>query len=199
MNNRIIGFDLARAYDQYYKIIYRKNIKLKKYNIMKKILFLSFFTFLFFASCSKKDAASPDVALNSAAPEISLAGTDGTTIRTLSALKGKVVVVSFWASWCPYCRTDNPNLVKLYNKYKDKGLEIYSVSLDTNKAEWEKAIKDDGLVWTNHVSDFKKWKSTAVTTFGVSATPRKLLIDKNGVIKVMNFQSNMDAEVAKLL
>jgi peroxiredoxin len=165
---------------------------------MKKTLFLSFFIFLIF-SCSKQNAASPDVALNSAAPEINLAGTDGSTIRNLSALKGKVVVVSFWASWCPYCRKDNPNLVKLYNKYKDKGLDIYSVSLDTDKSAWEKAIKDDGLIWTNHVSDFKKWKSPVVTTFGVEETPRKLLIDKNGVIKVLRFESAMEAEVEKLL
>ena len=165
---------------------------------MKKILFLSLITFAL-AACGTKENTSPAVALNATAPELSLTAADGTTLYKLSDLKGKVVIVSFWASWCPYCRKDSPNLVKLYNKYKDKGLDVYSVSLDTDKAAWEKAIKDDGLVWKNHVSDFKKWKSPAVSTFNVTSTPRKLLIDKNGIIKVLDFESSMDSEVAKLL
>ena len=164
---------------------------------MKKILFLSLITFAL-SACGRKANDSPALVLNAAAPELSLTAADGTTYK-LSDLKGKVVIISFWASWCSYCRKDNPNLVKLYNKYKDKGLDVYSVSLDTNKAAWEKAIKDDGLVWKNHVSDFKKWDSPAVSTFNVTGTPRKLLIDKNGIIKVLDFESSMDSEVAKLL
>ena len=165
---------------------------------MKKIFLCSLLAFTF-ATCGKKDSSQPALAVGSEAPEISLTSTDGITTYKLSDLKGKVVIVSFWASWCPYCRKDNPSLVKLYDKYKDKGLEIYSVSLDTDKSAWQKAIKDDGLVWKNHGSDLKKWSSVPVGVYDVTATPRKLLIDKNGVIKILNFESNMDAEVAKLL
>jgi thiol-disulfide isomerase/thioredoxin len=117
----------------------------------------------------------------------------------LSDLKGKVVVLQFWASWCPYCREDNPELVALYNKYKDKGLEIYSVSLDTDKNKWKDAIKKDGLAWPNHVSDLKKFDSSAAKTYVIDRTPYLFLIDKEGIIRVSNFKSSLEKEVEKLL
>ncbi|MEY4905228.1 MAG: hypothetical protein RLZZ292_3043 [Bacteroidota bacterium] len=165
---------------------------------MKKILFLSFFLVALFA-CNKSDTTSTTApTLDKAAPEITLNDANGTAI-SLSSLKGKVVIVSFWASWCPYCRTDSPNLVKLYNKYKDKGLDVYSVSLDTNKTDWQAAVKKDGLVWANHVSDLKKWNSPTVATYKVEATPHKLLLDKEGIIRVIGFETSMEAEVEKWL
>jgi peroxiredoxin len=164
---------------------------------MKKIFFLSFFLVALFA-CNKPDTTTTAPALDKAAPEITLNDANGSPIA-LSSLKGKVVIVSFWASWCPYCRQDSPALVKLYNKYKDKGLDVYSVSLDTKKADWEAAIKKDGLVWANHVSDLKKWDSAAVATYQVEATPYKLLLDKEGIIRVIGFETSMEAEVEKWL
>ncbi len=165
---------------------------------MKKIFFLSFLLVALFA-CNKTDITSGTApALDKVAPEITLNDASGKSI-SLSSLKGKVVVLSFWASWCPYCRKDNPALVSLYNKYKDQGLEVYSVSLDTNKADWEAAIKKDGLAWANHVSDLKKWDGTAVATYNVEATPYKLLLDKEGIIRVIGFETNMVTEVEKWL
>jgi peroxiredoxin len=148
-------------------------------------------------SC-KKEVTNPNVVPAADAPEITLNDANGKAIN-LSSLKGKVVVLSFWASWCPGCRASNPELVKLYNNYKSKGLEVYSVSLDTDKAAWQKAVKDDGLIWTNHVTDLKKWSSKPVTDYNVQSTPYKVLIDKNGKIAVLNFTPSMTAEVDKLL
>lgn len=148
-------------------------------------------------NCSKKsDLPLPDV--TDVAPEIALSNPDGTVMK-LSDLKGKVVVLQFWASWCPYCREDNPELVALYNKYKDKGLEIYSVSLDTDKNKWKDAIKKDGLAWPNHVSDLKKFDSSAAKTYVIDRTPYLFLIDKEGIIRVSNFKSSLEKEVEKLL
>jgi len=89
---------------------------------------------------------------NATAPEISFPDVNGKQ-RRLSDLRGKVVLIDFWASWCGPCRKENPNVVRLYKKYKDKGFEIFSVSLDSDKAAWKQAIERDGLIWPNHVSD----------------------------------------------
>jgi peroxiredoxin len=157
--------------------------------------------FLIFAFSCKKTSENttvlPDV--GDAAPEITLTSTDGTTVHKLSDLKGKVVVLQFWASWCPYCRQDNPKLVALYNKYKDKGLEVYSVSLDTDKKQWQDAITKDALAWKYHGCDLKKWSSDPVKTYMVDKTPYQFLIDKQGVIRISNFNSTLEKEVEKLL
>ncbi len=163
---------------------------------MKKIMFFLMLT-LAIISC-KKDTTNPNIKPNADATEISLNDATGNPIN-LSSLKGKVVILSFWASWCPSCRKDNPNLVKLYNDYNKKGLEIYSVSLDTDKAAWQKAIKDDGLLWTNHVTDLKKWSSKPVVDYNIESTPSKILIDKNGKIVLLNFTTDMKSEIEKLL
>ena len=163
---------------------------------MKKVFLLSLLAISMW-TCSKSiETPTPNTA--SAAPEISLTDSNGKALN-LSSLKGKVVILQFWASWCPGCRKENPVLVKLYDKYKDKGLEVYSVSLDTDKTQWQKAIKDDGLTWPNHVSDLLKWKSPVTTTYNVQFTPYKVLIDRKGNIQVNNFTSDMEAEVLKLL
>jgi peroxiredoxin len=114
------------------------------------------------------------------APEIALPGTDG-NIRKLSSLRGKVVLIDFWASWCGPCRRESPNLVKIYNKYKDKGFEIFGVSLDRDKNSWINAISTDHLDWI-HVSDLKYWQSEVVGLYGFSGIPYTVLVDKEGKI-----------------
>ncbi|MEM7375470.1 MAG: redoxin domain-containing protein [Bacteroidota bacterium] len=132
------------------------------------------------------------------APEISLPTPEGDTVR-LSDLRGKVVLVDFWASWCGPCRRENPNVVALYNKYKDRGFEILGVSLDKNKASWLKAIDKDGLTWP-HISDLKHWKSAAAQTYGVSSIPFTLLLDKEGRIVAKKLRGpQLEAKVAQLL
>ena len=123
----------------------------------------------------------------STAPDIIMASPDGTLLK-LSDLRGKVVLIDFWASWCGPCRRENPNVVKLYDKYKDKGFEVFSVSLDKDKNAWIKAIGDDNLKWKNHVSDLKYWSSEAAKLYGISSIPSTVLIDKNGKIIAKNLR-----------
>jgi thiol-disulfide isomerase/thioredoxin len=116
-----------------------------------------------------------------AAPDFTLSTPEGKPI-SLSSLKGKVVLIDFWASWCGPCRKENPNLVKLYEKYKDKGFTILSVSLDNNEAAWKGAIEADGLIWPNHVSDLKGWESTMTKVYGFNSIPHTVLVNKEGKI-----------------
>ncbi len=114
-------------------------------------------------------------------PEILMNGVDGKPLK-LSSLKGKVVLIDFWASWCGPCRAELPNVVSNYNKYHDKGFDIFSVSLDADKTAWEAAIKKDGLVWPNHVCDFQQWQSPVVQLYRFKSIPKTLLLDKEGKI-----------------
>lgn len=100
---------------------------------------------------------------------------------TLSSLRGKYVLVDFWASWCVPCRMENPFVVKAYNQFKDENLEIVGVSLDEKRKNWEYAIEKDGLPWI-HVSDLKGWKNEVAKAYGISAVPQNFLLDPNGVI-----------------
>lgn len=115
------------------------------------------------------------------APEIVMNTPDGKPLA-LSSLKGKVVLVDFWASWCGPCRAENPTVVKAYNKYKSKGFDIYSVSLDKDLDKWKEAIKKDNLTWSNHVCDFKFWQSPVVALYNFDGIPYNVLIDKDGNI-----------------
>lgn len=117
----------------------------------------------------------------SLAPEIEMRDKDG-NIRKLSDLRGKVVLIDFWASWCGPCRAELPNVVRLYNKYHDKGFDIYSVSLDKDRNAWLQAIQNTGQVWPNHVSDLQGWTSSGGRTYGVSSIPHTVLIDRKGRI-----------------
>lgn len=121
------------------------------------------------------------MAIGAVAPEINLPNPTGENIA-LSSLRGKVVLIDFWASWCGPCRKENPNVVAMYNRYKNQGFEIYSVSLDKDKAAWERAIAQDGLSWPSHVSDLAYWSSVVVKQYGFQGIPFTVLIDREGKI-----------------
>ena len=127
-------------------------------------------------------------AIGKSAPAFSLPDQNGKTIH-LSQFKGKYVLVDFWASWCGPCRGENPNVVKAYNQYHPKGLEILGVSLDDNnyKTAWTAAIRQDGLIWTQ-VSDLKGFKSEAAQLYAVKSIPQNFLIDPKGVIVAVNLR-----------
>ncbi|UOQ95977.1 AhpC/TSA family protein [Hymenobacter sp. 5317J-9] len=132
------------------------------------------------------------------APEINLPTPQGGKLA-LSSLRGKYVLIDFWASWCGPCRQENPNVVKAYNQFKDKGFTIYSVSLDQDKTKWEKAIAADGLTW-NHVSDLAGWNSVAGAAYGVKAIPQSFLIDPQGKIIAKNLRGEaLAAKLAEVL
>ena len=99
----------------------------------------------------------------------------------LSDMKGKYVLIDFWAAWCKPCRQENPNLVRMYNLYKDKGFEVFGVSLDRTKEDWLKAIEDDVLTWT-HVSDLQYFNSKAAETYQINAIPATYMLDPDGKI-----------------
>lgn len=115
------------------------------------------------------------------APDIVMNDPDGNE-RKLSDLRGKIVLLDFWASWCGPCRRENPNVVRAYEKYKDQGFEVFSVSLDSDAARWKKAIEQDQLVWPNHVSDLQGWRNAASREYGISSIPHTMLIDRDGSI-----------------
>jgi peroxiredoxin len=120
------------------------------------------------------------------APDINMADTSGKPFA-LSMLRGKYVLVDFWASWCGPCRGENPNVVKAYNKFKDKNFTILGVSLDKDKASWVKAIKDDNLTWY-HISDLKYWNSAAVALYGFDGIPYNVLVNPEGQIVGSNLR-----------
>ena len=132
------------------------------------------------------------------APEISLPSPDGKEIA-LSSLKGKLVLIDFWASWCGPCRKEMPNVVKIYSKFKNKGFEIYGVSLDQDKEKWMEAITKDGINWPQ-VSDLKYWDNVAAKIYNVQGIPYTVLIDKDGKIIAKNLRGQeLEKKIAEVL
>jgi peroxiredoxin len=143
-------------------------------------------------------------------PDIALPNPAGDTIK-LSSLKGQIVLVDFWAAWCKPCRMANPTIVKAYEKYKDRGFTVYSVSLDglpqqtEPKKEWQTAIMKDQLSWDNHVSDLMGWRSSVVPQFGIQGIPFTILVDRDGTIattrlrpdEIGNWIEKLEAERAQ--
>lgn len=118
---------------------------------------------------------------------------------TLSSLRGKVVLVDFWASWCRPCRMENPNVVKMYNKYHAKGFDVLGVSLDKTKEAWTNAIKQDGLTW-HHVSDLAFWNNAVAQQYGVSAIPYSVLVGRDGKVLGKNLRgAELAAKLAEVM
>ncbi|MFC2176610.1 redoxin domain-containing protein [Bacteroidota bacterium] len=132
------------------------------------------------ASINSVHQAATRTQIGSEAPEIALKTPEGNTIK-LSDFRGKTTLIDFWASWCKPCRMENPNVLKVYNRFKDKGFEIYGVSLDKDHANWVQAIKQDNLTW-KHGSELQFWQSSFVAVYNLEGIPMTYLIDENGII-----------------
>lgn len=145
---------------------------------------------------SKKDEAQ--LSYGKPALEIQLPTLQGDSIK-LSSLKGKVVLLDFWASWCGPCRASNKSLVRLYEKYKTKGFEIFSVSIDEDKKDWERAIKKDRISWLQ-VNDNKGWYGKTPTAWNIYQIPTSYLIDKDGRLVAMDLEGReLEAMLKDLL
>lgn len=174
------------------------------------LLIATLFSVLTFSACKAQEASSSSkkasketiesktektvgTEIGQRAPEIALESPDGKILK-LSDLRGKYVLIDFWAAWCGPCRKENPVLVDAYAKYQDakfkkgKGFEIYSVSLDRTKSQWEGAIAADNLTWKYHVSDLKYWRSQAAQDYGIRSIPMNYLIDPDGIIIAKNLR-----------
>lgn len=163
--------------------------------------------------------AKKSIKLGLPAPEIQLKDPNGKEYK-LSDLKGKIVLLDFWASWCGPCRKANPHVVDVYKRYKDQGFTVMSVSLDginprmmnrfktqeeidkqldSARKRWEAAIEKDELIWDYHVSDLKHWNSIAAKTYNVTSIPKTFLIDRDGNFAAMNPRMTLEEELKKLL
>lgn len=157
------------------------------------------------SSTSVKSDPPVGVNIGNQAPDLAFNSPEGKEIR-LSSLRGQVVLLDFWASWCRPCRMENPNVVSAYKKYSKakfknaQGFTIYNVSLDMKREAWVDAIKKDGLEWENHVSDLGGWGSQPAAIYGVQSIPANYLLDAKGVIIAKNLRGPaLEAELEKLV
>lgn len=204
--------DLVANIDLYKKVLeelqeaYPNDLYTKQFN--SKVL-----------SMEAKINAQP-VAIGRAAPEINLPNPSGKKIA-LSSLKGDVVLLDFWASWCRPCRFANPHVVEMYDKYQRKGFNVYNVSLDglddrrlamyqnneasiqqatdLERSKWKQAIKDDKLTWKNHVSELRSWSSSVAALYGVNSIPKTFLLDRKGIIRYQNLRGQQLEDAIKTL
>jgi len=181
---------------------------------MKK-MFTTLTAVVFLAACSqgktgKTESASvaddvkTGINIGERAPELVFKSPDGEKIA-LSSLRGKMVLIDFWAAWCSPCRVENPNLVRTYHEFMNKefqggsGFAIYSVSLDRTKEAWVAAIEKDGLEWPYHVSDLLGWKSVPAAMYHVTGIPMNFLIDGKGIIIARGLRGEyLNAKLAEL-
>jgi thiol-disulfide isomerase/thioredoxin len=154
-----------------------------------------------------QDYTNHTINIGQQAPEIEEPNPQGETLKLSDLTKDRIVFLDFWASWCPPCRHASPEMVALYNKYKDakfpsakKGFTIVSVSLDQKKEPWLAAIAQDGLVWPYHLSDLGGWRSQAAATYGVQSIPQAFLIGPDGkVIGKYGYGQHPDEDLEKLV
>lgn len=174
--------------------------KQSNYLVMKTIRHALPFAILLVAGVTM----AQNFTIGEVAKDIVLSTPEGKEVK-LSDLRGQMVLVDFWASWCAPCRRENPHIVAAYHEYKDtefengNGFTVLSVSLDTNRDSWLKAIADDKLEWPTNVSDLKGWRSTPAKDYGVRMIPASFLVDGDGVIIEVNLRGDkLDATLKKL-